>query len=50
MAAMLERLSMAPSTSGGTLTFSTTKDDISMPYLEVRAGLMSGRRASPSSW
>ena len=48
-AAMLERLSMAASTSGGTDTFSRTKVAISIPYLSVSTGLMSGSSASPSS-
>ena len=49
MAAMLERLSIASSTSGGTDTFSTMNDAISMPYLAAVSGLMSGSSASPSS-
>ena len=48
-AAMLERLSMACSTSGGTETFSTMKLVISRPYFAVTAGLISGSSASPSS-
>jgi len=47
--AMLARLSMACSTSGGTETFSTMKLAISRPYLLPTTGLISGRRASPSS-
>jgi hypothetical protein len=46
---MLERLSMACSTSGGTDTFSTTKLAIWIPYLRVVSGLMAGSSASPSS-
>ena len=46
---MLERLSMAPSTSGGTLMFSTMKLPSSMPYFSVRIGFRSGRSASPNS-
>ena len=46
---MLDRLSIASSTSGGTETFSTTKLVISSPYFTSRTGLMSGRSASPSS-
>jgi hypothetical protein len=42
---MLERLSIACSTSGGTDTFSTTKPGISMPYFSFSAGLMSGSSA-----
>ena len=49
IAAMLERLSMACSTSGGTDTFSTMKLVISRPYLATIAGLISGSSASPSS-
>ena len=49
IAAMLERLSIACSTSGGTDTFSTMKLVISRPYLATIAGLMSGSSASPSS-
>jgi len=48
-ALMLERASMAFSTSGGTDTFSSTNEVISMPYLEVIAGLITGSSASPSS-
>ena len=48
-AAMLDRLSIACSTSGGTDTFSTMKLPISMPYFVMMAGLMSGSSASPSS-
>ena len=48
-AAMLERLSMAASTSGGTETFSTTNDVISMPYFAWRIGFSTGSSASPSS-
>ncbi len=40
MAPMLERLSMACSTSGGTETFSSTKLVTSMPYFSTIAGLM----------
>jgi hypothetical protein len=36
MTDMLDRLSMAASTSGGTETFSTMKLVISMPYFETR--------------
>ena len=49
MAPMLERLSMACSTSGGTETFSSRKLVISRPYFSLTAGLMSCSRASPSS-
>ena len=49
MAVMLERLSIAASTSGGTDTFSTMKLVISRPYFAVTAGLISGSSASPSS-
>ena len=49
MAVMLDRLSIASSTSGGTDTFSRTKLVISMPYLAVVTGLINGRSASPSS-
>ena len=48
-AAMLDRLSIACSTSGGTDTFSTTKLVISRPYFPPTTGLMSGNSASPSS-
>ena len=48
-AAMLDRLSMAASTSGGTDTFSTMKLVSSMPYFSDTCGLMSGSSASPSS-
>ncbi len=46
---MLERLSIASSTSGGTETFSTMKLAISMPYFDFITGLISGSSASPSS-
>ena len=46
---MLERLSIACSTSGGTDTFSTMKLAISMPYFAAITGLISGSSASPSS-
>ncbi len=46
---MLDRLSMAASTSGGTDTFSRTKLGISRPYFALRTGLISGSSASPSS-
>ncbi len=46
---MLERLSIACSTSGGTETFSTMKLAISRPYLAMMTGLISGSSASPSS-
>src|SRR5438552_1115426 len=46
---MLDRLSMAASTSGGTDTFSRMKLGISRPYFALRAGLISGSSASPSS-
>ncbi len=48
-AAMLDLLSIACSTSGGTDTFSTMKLPIWMPYLPDTTGLMSGSSASPSS-
>ena len=46
---MLERLSIAASTSGGTETFSTMKLAISNAVLVVSTGLISGSSASPSS-
>ena len=46
---MDERLSIAASTSGGRLTFSTTKVANSMPYFAVVTGLISGSSAPPSS-
>ena len=49
MAAMLLRLSIACSTSGGTDMFSTMKLVISIPYFAVVCGLMSGNNASPNS-
>ena len=48
-AAMLDRLSIACSTSGGTETFSTMKLAICRPYFARTTGLMSGSSASPSS-
>ena len=47
---MLLRLSMAASTSAGSETFSTTKLEISMPYLLMTCGLISGNSAAPNSW
>ena len=49
MAPMLERLSMAASTSGGTEQFSRMKLGMVIPYLASSAGLMSGSSASPTS-
>jgi hypothetical protein len=46
---MLDRLSMAASTSGGTDTFSTTNDVIASPYFSPMIGLITGSSASPSS-
>ena len=46
---MLDRLSIACSTSGGTDTFSRTKLAISRPYFSLSTGLISGSSASPSS-
>ena len=50
MALMLERLSIAASTSGGTEQFSRMKLGTSMPYFGSSCGLMSGSSASPTSW
>ncbi|MOA14526.1 hypothetical protein D3C78_1346320 [compost metagenome] len=49
MAPMLERLSIACSTSGGTDTFSRMKLLISRPYFSRMAGLISCSSASPRS-
>ena len=49
MAVMLERLSIACSTSAGTETFSRMKLVISSPYLSTTAGLMTCTSASPRS-
>ena len=46
---MLERLSIACSTSGGTLTFSRTKLVISKPYFAPMTALMIGNNAAPTS-
>ena len=48
-AAMLDRLSIASSTSCGTDTFSTMKLVIARPYFAPTTGLMIGSSASPSS-
>jgi hypothetical protein len=46
---MLERLSIACSTSGGTDTFSMMKLASAIPYFASTTGLISGISASPSS-